>query len=128
MPHEYLLVKTCGESDFYRNVFTFLAFQVLAFTNQTHLMQLTAFGNITVMRFSFLPYSLWHSACSYFHRGVWGRVCRGLKCLFSSVSMISRLPPNYSVLRMPQTDVRSHSGLNCMQCHETHQGWILPTC
>lgn len=43
-------MKACGESDFYRNVFT-----LLAFTNQTHLMQLTVFGNITVMRFSFLP-------------------------------------------------------------------------
>lgn len=57
-----------------------------------------------------------------------GSVRGGLKCLFSSVSGASRLPPNYSLLRMPQTDVRSRSRLNCMRCHETHQGWILSTC
>lgn len=43
-------MKACGESDFYRNVFT-----LLVFTNQTHLMQLTVFGNITVMRFFLSP-------------------------------------------------------------------------
>ncbi len=61
-------------------------------------------------------------------RGVWSPMCGGLKCLFGSDCTAPRLPPNYSVVREPRTDLRSGSGLNWMQCHETHQRRILPTC
>lgn len=66
------------------------------------------FGNISVMHFSCLLVSHWHSACWYYHSGVEGGVRGAVLIQLCLHGLLS----NCSVFRMTQTDVRSSIGCN----------------